>query len=135
MSTSPLALIASMADVKRVADYLGSHWFDAGTMKFFGTRLDPQTFRALTPNGSVGVFVTSDETYDGERMYSIRGYYVTRSEDGRDHFTDESIAFVRYETLSEASREAARLTLTDLLALPYAPALEALSPLTTGDTK
>ena len=135
MSTSPLARITSMADVKRVADYLGSHWFDAETMKFFGTRLNPQTFRALTPNGSVGVFITSDQTYDGERVYSIRGYYVTRSEDGRDRFTDESIAFVRYDTRSEASREAARLTLTDLLALPYAPALEALSPLTIEGTK
>lgn len=135
MSTSPLARITSMADVKRVADYLGSHWFDAGTMKFFGTRLDPQTFRALTPNGSVGVFVTSDETYDGERMYSIRGYYVERSADGCDRLDVESIAFVRYETRSEATREAARLTLTDLLALPCSPALADLSPLITGDAK
>ena len=69
----------------------GYHWFDASSMKFFGTRLHADLYGGC-------VFVTSDKNYKGDRMYSVR----VGMKDG----TINSYAFVEYDTRSEAHREA-----------------------------
>lgn len=69
----------------------GYHWFDASSMKFFGTRLHADLYGGC-------VFVTSDKNYEGVRKYSVR----VGMKDG----TINSYAFVEYDTRSEAHREA-----------------------------
>ena len=63
----------------------GYHWFDASSMKFFGTRLHADLYGGC-------VFVTSDKNYKGDRMYSVRV--------GMDNGSVHSYAFVEYDTRS-----------------------------------
>jgi hypothetical protein len=69
----------------------GFHWFDRDTMKMFGTRLIGDMLGGC-------VFITSDHNYKRDRKYSIR----MAMESGSIH----SYAFVEYDTLSEARKEA-----------------------------
>lgn len=69
----------------------GFNWFNPDTMKMFGTRLIGDMLGGC-------VFITSDHTYDRTRKYSIR----MAMESGSIH----SYAFVEYDTLREARKEA-----------------------------
>ena len=69
----------------------GFHWFDRDTMKMFGTRLIGDMLGGC-------VFVTSDHNYKRDRKYSIRLAMASG--------TICSYAFVEYDTLSEARKEA-----------------------------
>ena len=69
----------------------GSRWFDKSSMKFYSTRLHS----ALYGNC---VFVTSDNTYDKKRKYSVRVAMI----DGGVY----TYAFVNYDTRYEAHTEA-----------------------------
>lgn len=125
MTLSPRSVIRSADDVIRVADSLGNHWF---APSMFKTRINRATFRPLTPNGNVGVFVTSDHTFDGRRMYSIR-YWLVERINGEDSIDVGSVAFVEYRDRATAVREANRLTVDDILTnVIHSPVT--LSPLT-----
>ena len=56
----------------------GSHWFDADTMKFWGTRIESGVWTSA--DGSVAYFVTSDEQFDHTRGFTIRRYDVAANE-------------------------------------------------------
>lgn len=54
-------------DANRAA---GHHWFDWSTMRFFRTRLCPNTVKGLPDGGAL--FVTSECGPDRVRRYSVR---------------------------------------------------------------
>ena len=81
----------SISQFRQLNYQQGYHWFDASSMKFFGTRLHADLYGGC-------VFVTSDKQYNGDRKYSVR----VGMKDG----TINSYAFVEYDTRSEAHREA-----------------------------
>jgi len=69
----------------------GSKWFDKSSMKFYSTRLHYDIYGGC-------VFVTSDNTYNKERKYSVRVAMI----DGGVY----TYAFVNYDTRYEAHTEA-----------------------------
>jgi hypothetical protein len=57
-------------EIKEAVRAAGSHWFDPGSMRFFGTRVLPEVYQ-----GGGGVFfVTSEQPPHGERQYSVRQF-------------------------------------------------------------
>ena len=64
-TTEPLRF-TSMAAMKAAFKSSGSHWFDASTMRFFGTRID-RTGRLYGGR----VFVASHQPPHGPRVYSV----------------------------------------------------------------
>jgi hypothetical protein len=67
--TAPKLTRVTMAEIRREYDPgEGRHWFDRGTMSFFGTRL-PRTGRR-GPGGTY--FVTSEQPPHGDRRWSVR---------------------------------------------------------------
>lgn len=55
----------SINELIQVANRQRSHWFDTGTMNFFGTRIESELFRRK-------YFLTSEQPPYGGRMWSIR---------------------------------------------------------------
>jgi hypothetical protein len=47
-----------------------SHWFDASTMRFFGTRLASDAYKV----GPVYFFITSEQPPSGPRRHSVRRF-------------------------------------------------------------
>jgi hypothetical protein len=90
-----LGNFSSLSQFRQFNYQQGYHWFDADSMRFFGTRLIGDLMGGC-------VFITSDHDYKRDRKYSIR----MAMESGSIH----SYAFARYDTLSEARKEAKWLT-------------------------
>ena len=57
-------------EIKQANRNLGHHWFDAGTMRFFATRICNETVEELPDGGAL--FVTSEKPPHGERAYAVR---------------------------------------------------------------
>ena len=81
----------SLSQFRQLNYQIGHYWFDRDNMKMFGTRLIGDMLGGC-------VFITSDHDYKRDRKYSIR----LAMESGRIY----SYAFVEYDTLSEARKEA-----------------------------
>jgi len=76
----------------------GSHWWDKGSMRYFGTRAGEQVY-----HGSGGIyFVTSEKPPHGPRAYSVRQYKPDT------HYIDTVGEFCSMSR-AQAHREAARL--------------------------
>lgn len=62
----------SIAQIKQNAERCGSHWFEKGTLRFFGSRLSHKTFPAAS--GRCTYFVSSEkQRWDtAARAYSVR---------------------------------------------------------------
>lgn len=94
MTIRNLQDIRTTAQLRDVADTLGSPFFSPETMSSFGSRLSSH-IRALSPGH--GYFVTSErdpqgEAWNGERRYSVRSYRVVYLYD--EHGTpSDSISF------------------------------------------
>jgi len=83
------------------ARHNGGHWFDADTLRFWGTRLSSRVF--TTPvDGTRAYFITSEyKPFRREpgRLYSVRVY------DFATHKID-TISFQKDRTLAQAVRRA-----------------------------
>ena len=122
MSVSPIDHVRTVHSAQRVADHLGSHFFDAAAMRFFDSRILSDFYvvesDVNTAGGSLGYFVTS-ERYDETtpRGYTVRSFRVTPYDGGRgltDHkvFVDTVGEFQEYESAREAKRAAEVLAAT-----------------------
>lgn len=97
--------IRNIADLKRSAKSAGSHWFDAGAMRFFNSRLLEGVYR---DSDRSGYFVSSERYDDTEpRLYSVRKYVF--SEDGSRVEIDTVGEFQGYETAGAARKVAKSL--------------------------
>jgi hypothetical protein len=77
----------------------GSHWWDRGSMRFFGTRVLGGVFQ-----GEGGIyFVTSEKPPHGPRKYNVRQY------DPETREVDTVGDFCQYNDARTAKREAERL--------------------------
>lgn len=63
--------IWGVGDIRRAMDAAGSHWWDADSMRFFGSRVHSTLYHG--PGGIY--FVTSEEPPHGPRMYSVRQFH------------------------------------------------------------
>src|SRR5687767_7830829 len=63
--TAPMAF-RSTVDIERAMDAAGSHWWDADTLRFFGTRI-PNNNRVYGGR----VFVASHQPPHGPRLYAV----------------------------------------------------------------
>lgn len=74
-----LPTISTTEDILRVARADdNNHFFDADTMRFFGSRLT-KTIRVITPHS--GFFITSEQDpfgvfRDGARTFTVRSYVI-----------------------------------------------------------
>jgi len=59
--------VESIAALKRLNEANGGCWFDAGSMEFFGTRIESDIIRG-------SFFITSEQPPHGARKYSIRSF-------------------------------------------------------------
>ena len=88
----------TISEVKSIVTANGGYFFNEGTMKFFGTKIETSVFKN-------GCFVTSEDNYNKtKRLYTVRRF------DGKSIVTIGY--FQQYETKGaarEAAREAARL--------------------------
>jgi hypothetical protein len=57
----------TMAELRALAKENGSHWFDASSMRFFGTRIESKVIRGR-------YFVTSEQPPHGPRKFSLRSF-------------------------------------------------------------
>lgn len=90
--------ITSVRDIMTSATAYGSHFFDADTMRCFGTRVS-EYFKALD-NGYL--FITSDHNFDqSQRLYTVRMYAETVDAEKWSRFPDVS-AFLQFSTLAQA---------------------------------
>jgi hypothetical protein len=96
--------------IKRLADQMGSHYFEPATMRFFRSRVDNETFTGLDG----WYFVTSEqhESMSGgmcPRRYSVRRFQYEQDEAGNFSGVDfDTIGeFQEHATLRRA-RTAAR---------------------------
>jgi len=125
MTNTPFTDIRTVSDLKTTAHALGSHFFDADTMRFFNSRiLDGLHTLTTESETAFGFFVTS-ERYDENtpRKYTVRSYQVTtkpRESDGRitsrisiDTVGPTSSGFGGYGTAKQA-RRAAREALANM---------------------
>ena len=87
----------------------GRHWFDKGSMRFFGCRLPQQAYR----NGDQAYFVTSEQPPHGPRAYTVREY----------DFPNRNIRTVG-EMLAYDSRAAADRAARKLASAPEASSIE-----------
>lgn len=106
MSIRNISDIRTTADLRTVADGLGSPMFSPGTMLAFGSRLSSHLRRTDESNG---YFVTSErdplgEVWNGQRRYSVRSYSVEPSEFGspRDVIRFDTIHHGEFGTMREA---------------------------------
>ena len=118
MSVSPIDHVRTVHSAQRVADHLGSHFFDAAAMRFFNSRILSDFYvvesDVSAAGGSLGYFVTS-ERYDETtpREYTVRSFRVEPYDGGRgltDHkvFVDTVGEFRGYATARQAKRAAER---------------------------
>jgi hypothetical protein len=64
--------LQNMNEIRAAAAKGMSHWFSAGSMAFFGTRLFESSVK---PTKSGALFITSEQPPHGARMYSVRRAY------------------------------------------------------------
>ena len=121
MTNAPFTDIRTVSDLKITAHALGSHFFDADTMRFFNSRILDTLYPLTTESETAfGFFVTS-ERYDENtpRKYTVRCYQVTtapRESDGRivSRINIDTVgAFREYETARQA-HSAAREALANM---------------------
>lgn len=62
----------SINDIQTRMRAAGSHWFDADTMRFFGTAVESGVWNSA--DGREAYFVTRDDRFDRSRGYTIRRY-------------------------------------------------------------
>jgi len=121
MSTTN-SVIYSIDDLRKAAADLGSHYFDADTMRFFGSRVLEGIYRpSVSESPRSGLFVTSERYenpgtgYTAPRRYSIRRFtitHTTRSGDGMpvDVIEFDTVGeFQAYGTAATAKRHARKL--------------------------
>ncbi len=79
------------------AHYQGhGHWFDAGTMRFFNSAIEPVAYR--TDDGTKAYFVSSEQyDFESPRRYSVRVY------DFETHDIDTVGEFQQFATKDEAT--------------------------------
>lgn len=117
-TTNPV--IYSIDDLRKAASDLGSHYFDADTMRFFNGRVLEGIYRpSIAECPRTGLFVTSERRWDDVRRYSIRRFTITRTTrpylDGIGSKTVDEIdietvgEFGEYATAATAKRHAAKL--------------------------
>lgn len=91
--------------IKKAVREAGSHWFDPGTMRFFGTEVMPRVFQG--PGGVY--FITKDNQFDSSlpKLYAIRQFNPA----------DADISTVgkinEWDDLQDAQEEAERLAAGD----------------------
>lgn len=90
----------SMATIRRAyAPGEGRHWFDAGSMNFFRSRLPRLGYRAAY--GDAYYFVSSEQCgWDGERRYTVRE--MKRDSDAEAYSIDSRGGFQAYATREQA---------------------------------
>lgn len=93
-------------DVRRINRAKGLHFFDADTIRFFGSRVESQLFDNLTfvtsEQNDNGVWIGGVEykAWNGERRYTIRRF---NPDDGTIDTVGE---FGQYDTAEEAIKAA-----------------------------
>jgi len=114
MTNAPFTDIRTVSDLKTTAHALGSHFFDADTMRFFNSRILDTLYPLTTESATAfGFFVTS-ERYDETtpRKYTARCYQITtepRESDGRmvsRIYISTAGAFCEHETARQAHKAA-----------------------------
>ena len=60
----------SIEDIRIIAKNRGSHFFDADTMRFFQSRTGDTVYKGV-------YFISSEKSYSGPRMYTIRKVICT----------------------------------------------------------
>lgn len=61
----------AMYDVERANDRAGLYWFEAGTMRFFRSRVGAYAY--ATKDGRYAYFVSSEQfSWDSPRLYTVR---------------------------------------------------------------
>ena len=90
----------TMTEIKKANDAIGNHWFEASTMRFFGSRVGSTTYPA--PAGGE-YFVSSEQReWNTPRCYTIRHAKVNGS-------IDTVGDFMAYQTRSQAVAAVKRL--------------------------
>lgn len=102
-----LPTISTTQDILRVARADdNSHFFDADTMRFFGSRLT-KTIRVVTPHS--GFFITSEKDpfgvfRDGGRTFTVRSYVVRPDGHIRINTVPEGYSIPGYHTAAKIMR-------------------------------
>lgn len=102
----------SIHEVKCASNNSGKHFFDAGTMRFFRSRIGNEAYQA--EDSTVAYFVTSERFvsssgYAEDRKYSVRSFDFASGEHGTVG------QFQAYSTSAQAIREAKRLASAQVL--------------------
>lgn len=92
-----------MSEIRQLNDEIGSHWFDKGSMRFFGTRVISKTAR-VSADGSRAYFVTSDQPPHGRRAYSVRYVLISGKDAGHVSTSGEFCAYSDGREASAALR-------------------------------
>lgn len=88
---------ATIDNIKQANAAIGHHYFDAGTLRFFSSRIGSKTYC-----GKAGIFFVTSEQFDykSPRFYSVRRFdYLTGA-------CDTASEFQEYETSAQANRAA-----------------------------
>jgi len=88
-------MFETMRDIKNANHRAGFNWFDAGTMRFFNSRVGTKVYGGR-------YFVSSEQNGDNPRRYTVRKALPS----GRIETVGD---FGAYKTLGEATKEARRL--------------------------
>lgn len=105
--------IQSLAGLKATAEELGSHFFDADTMRFFRSKIPADGIRPVTDQR--GYFLTSEQfvPFDGEpfaREFNVRDYEVVTREDGSQYLRIDTLE--TFESRREATAHLNEITET-----------------------
>jgi hypothetical protein len=108
---APLDEISNMGDIKRFNRQHGGCFFEAGTMRFFRSRLSQSVWRGLVVGKDAVVFITSEQfELHGEvwpRLYTIR---MMRADGSIDSLSE----FQEFESSAAARRAVGKLGLTQI---------------------
>jgi hypothetical protein len=116
------AAIHSSDDIRAIADHVGSHFFSADTMRYWGSRLlgDSFPFRTnarpiegpSTVEGNRYAFITSERAFgDESRRYAVRVLTLASVRDDRPAVSFDTLD--RYDTPREA-RMAAQIAASEI---------------------
>jgi hypothetical protein len=100
------ATLWTINEIKDAVRATGSHWFDPGTMRFFGSRIGETVYQG--PGGIY--FITSEKPPHTQRAYTVRQF----TPPGDIDTIGEVASMGRSEAIREAKRLAA-MTLADQL--------------------
>lgn len=85
--TTTIDRVIGINEVKRLNEEVGHHFFSAGSMRFFRSRVAGEAY--VSRDGARAYFVTSEQfvsgCYRARRTYTVRVCYLEGAERGKVH--------------------------------------------------